>query len=396
MIRCFLIETFLFFLLLLVSAGSYVYAEIPDIVSEQKKAVVTVYVNDKNGKHIASGGGFIIDQSGIVVTNCQVVVKWFEEVQNKLVAVTEDGIFLPIENLISPSCENNLALFKVRSKELPAVKLAADYKPKTGESIFVIRNLQGTETAFSDGIIKDVRKRDKLIQISVPVALENSGSPVFNNKGEAVGAAASLSGKNKNINFAVPLKDISKQLNKYKKLEEKLAKMVAPSIPKPSVERNTKIRKEAEKKRDDADEYFLQGCSYHELGMYEDAIKLYRKSLKIKPDFAEAYVNLGVAYYKLGNYTGSIDAYKHAIRIKPDLPSVYNKLGAVYIIQGVYPKALDSFKKAIDVDPDNAVAHYNLGFAYFLNGEKAAAFKQYIILKDLDRERAKSLADLIY
>src|SRR4030042_2743778 len=132
MIRCFLIETFLFFLLLLVSAGSYVYAEIPDIVSEQKKAVVTVYVNDKNGKHIASGGGFIIDQSGIVVTNCQVVVKWFEEVQNKLVAVTEDGIFLPIENLISPSCENNLALFKVRSKELPAVKLAADYKPKTG------------------------------------------------------------------------------------------------------------------------------------------------------------------------------------------------------------------------------------------------------------------------
>jgi hypothetical protein len=58
--------------LLLILIVPYVDANISDILLEQKKAVVTVYVNDENGKHIASGGGFIIDPNGVIVTNCQV------------------------------------------------------------------------------------------------------------------------------------------------------------------------------------------------------------------------------------------------------------------------------------------------------------------------------------
>ena len=388
-------------MLLLILVVSRVDAKVPDIVLKQKNTVVTIYVDDKNGKRIASGSGFIVDQNGVIATNCNIIVKWFEEVGNTLNAEIEGGVHFPIEDLISSKCENNLALFKIEATGLPAVKLAAYYKLMQGESIFVIGNQSGFETTISDGSIRSIRGKNKLIQISIPVTPERSGSPVFNIKGEAIGAVTFLPKKGKDINFAVPLKGIAKQLDRYRKLKKQSVKIDTPSsIYTPSTKPLTetmhyKAKKKAEKDTDSANAHFLRGCSYDELNMYKEAIKAYQQSVKIKPDFAEAYVNLGATYYKLGRYANAIDAYKRAIQIKPS-SSVYNKLGAIYIIKGKYSIARDTFKKATDIDPNDAVAHYNLGVAYFLNGETNAAFREYIILKDLDKERAKSLVDLIY
>jgi hypothetical protein len=388
-------------MLLLILVVSRVDAKVPDIVLKQKNTVVTIYVDDKNGKRIASGSGFIVDQNGVIVTNCNIIVKWFEEVGNTLNAEIEGGVHFPIEDLISSKCENNLALFKIEATGLPAVKLAAYYKLMQGESIFVIGNQSGFETTISDGSIRSIRGKDKLIQISIPVTPERSGSPVFNIKGEAIGAVTFLPKKGKDLNFAVPLKDIAKQLDRYRKLKKQSVKIDTPSsIYTPSTKPLTETKhynakKEAEKDSDSANAHFLRGCSYDELKMYKEAIKAYQQSVKIKPDFAEAYVNLGATYYKLGRYANAIDAYKRAVQIKPS-SSVYNKLGAIYIIKGKYSIARDTFKKATDIDPNDAVAHYNLGVAYFLNGETNATFREYIILKDLDKERAKSLVDLIY
>jgi Flp pilus assembly protein TadD len=395
MIRSFLTIIYLFFILLLVLAVSHVNADVPDVVSEQKKTVVTVYVNDKNGKHIATGRGFIVDQNGVVVTNCQIIVKWFEEVQNRLIAVTEDGVNLPIESLISSKCENNLALFKVEGKGLPTVKLAKDYKPGRGEGIFVTGGPSALETRVSEGVVEGVKNR--LIQISVPVTPEMSGSPLLNSKGEAIGAVTSLPQKGKDLNFAVPLKNVAKQLAKYRKLAKiKVPSTVHPPGRKPSAVSITRAKKEVLKKPDDARAYFLHGCSYQELNMYGEAIKLYRQALKIKPDFVEVYINLGVAYYKLGKYSDSIDAYKEAIKLKPNSASIYTKLGTTQIIKGTYSVACDTFKKAVELNPNDAAAHYNLGIAYFLNGETPGAYREYLILKELDKERANSLKDLFY
>jgi hypothetical protein len=412
--------------LLLILIVPCVNAEVPDIVLKQKNTVVIIYVNDKNGNHIVSGSGFIVDQNGVIVTNCNVIVKWFEEVDNTLNVKMEGGIHFSIEDLISSKCENNLALFKIEAKGLPAVKLAADYKPGKGENIFVIESLSGLENTISHGSIRSVREKDKFIQISIPFTKEKSGSPVFNIKGEAIGAATFLPKKSKDLNFAVPLNGVIKQLDRYRKLEKKSVKIDTPSpIYTPSTKPLTETKtmkiipprpcptdgrraplakggkgdyqiKEAEKDSDSANAHFLRGCSYDELNMHKEAIKAYQQSVKIKPAFAEAYVNLGLAYYRLGKYTDAINAYKKAIQIKPNSSSLYNKLGATYIINGKYSIARDTFKKAIDIDPNDAVAHYNLGVAYFLNGETNAAFREYILLKDLDKERAKSLVDLIY
>ena len=48
------------------------------------------------------------------------------------------------------------------------------------------------------------------------------------------------------------------------------------------------------------------------------------------------------------------------------------------------------------VRPDYGEAHYNLGIAYMGVGKKQAALEQFKILKNLDRDFADKLFNLIY
>jgi Flp pilus assembly protein TadD len=383
----------LFFAIVCILALSHAHAQIPDIVLSQKNTTVTIYVHDKDGDLITSGSGFIVDQDGFVATNCNVIIQWLKQVPHTLTVETYEGSLLPIVDLISSKCVNNLALIKVRTRDpLPAVSMAKVYSPKQGETIFALTPSPGFEPMASDGVIKAVPLKRKLLQISIPVLPEESGSPVFNRDGVAIAALTFLPKKSKSKYFAVPLQTIGKQLTAYKKRSYELAKKVPPGIPPPST-RPPSVKKERPL---NARDYFLRGCSYHELEMYSEAVKSYQKAISLNPDFTEAFVNLGVAYYQLGKYSKAIDAYKKALLLSPHSPSLYNKLGSIYILHGSYTKALDSFRKASEIEPQNPVSHYNLGIAYYLNGDRNAAFKEYAILKELDKDRAKSLLDLIY
>ncbi len=358
-------------------------SKVPDTILEQKNTVITIYINDKDGRHIFSGTGFVVDSDGVIATNCLVIAKWLEKVENTFDVELQGGVHLPIEELISSKCENYLALFKVDAKGLPAVKLATDYIPKQGENIVVIRGPSESGFAVLDGVVKSVREKDKFFHISIPVTPDLNGSPVFNIKGEVIGAVVFLKKKEKISNYSVFLKDI-KQLARYKKAKtEDLAKSFTPE-------------KEKNRKPVTAEDYFSRGCAFDKSNMYREAIEAYEQSLRIKPDFIEAYVNLGVDYYRFGKYEAAIDMYKRAVQIKPDCLSAYSKLGTVYLTNGAYPLAVEMFRKAVDIDPNNAVMRFNLGLAYFLNGKRASAYQEYMILKDIDKNHADRLMDIIY
>ena len=360
-------------------------AKVPDTVLSQKYAVVTVYVDDKKGNHLDSGTGFIIDQDGIIVTNCKVISKWFEKAENMIKVEITGGKQFPLGDLISSKCENNLALIKIEASGLPSVKINANYKPKQGEHISVIQRHPKSQTIASDGMIKNILKQDKLIQTSIPVTLNNSGSPLFNRDGEVIGAAVFLSRKNETTNITALLKNIPKQLERYKKTVA--LKKNAPKSYQP--------QQETKKITGNANEYFLLGCNYENSHQYKEAIEAYKESLRTDPKFPDAYVSLGVVYYKLGKYTNAIEAFKEAAKIEPNSLSLYNKLGTTYIIRGAYPQAVDTFRKAADIYPNSAEAHFNLGIAYFLIGNKTAAFEEYVILRDIDKQRADILRDIL-
>ncbi|MDH5769449.1 MAG: tetratricopeptide repeat-containing serine protease family protein, partial [Nitrospirota bacterium] len=370
------------------------------VVARQKKAVVTVYVNDRNGKQVISESGFIVDQSGIIATTCSAITAWLKEVGHTLVVRTEEGRFYLMEDVFSCSYKNNLSLLKINAKDLPAVKLAVNYRPKQKEHIFVIRRPSGLEATISGSMIKNVIGKDDFIQISLPVTQGSSGSTVFNVKGEVIAVVVAPL-KKKGTYRAVSVKHVANQLDNYRKGQQKKMKQKLATIDKESNISAREIKPDRMEERleiklDSAESYFFLGSSYDQSSMFKEAIEAYKQAIIMKPDYGDAYVNLGLDYERLGKYSEAIDAYTEAIKIKPDAQSTYNKLGTLYIVLGKYSLALHTFKKAVTLDPKNSATHYHLGIAYFLHGDKTAAFGEYLVLKELDAERAKNLFEVLY
>ena len=169
---------------------------------------------DKNGgspRRVNSlGSGFIIDTSGIVVTNNHVIAD-----ADEITVILNDGTKLKAD-LIGRDQKTDLALLKVKSdKPLRAVKFGDSEKLRLGEWVIAIGNpfsLGGTVTA---GIVsarnRDIQSGpyDNYIQTDASINRGNSGGPLFNLDGEVVGintAIISPSGGSIGIGFSVPAK----------------------------------------------------------------------------------------------------------------------------------------------------------------------------------------------
>ena len=154
------------------------------------------------------GSGFIIDPSGVVVTNNHVIAD-----ADEINVILNDGTKLTAQ-LIGKDSKADLALLRVKTDHpLKAVKFGDSDKLRLGEWVIAIGNpfsLGGTVTA---GIVsarnRDINSGpyDNYIQTDAAINRGNSGGPLFNLDGEVVGintAIISPSGGSIGIGFAVP------------------------------------------------------------------------------------------------------------------------------------------------------------------------------------------------
>jgi serine protease Do len=154
------------------------------------------------------GSGFIIDSSGLVVTNNHVIAD-----ADEISVILNDGTKLNAE-LVGKDSKSDLALLRVHTdKPLKAVKFGDSDKLRLGEWVIAIGNpfsLGGTVTA---GIVsarnRDINSGpyDNYIQTDAAINRGNSGGPLFNLNGDVVGvntAIISPSGGSIGIGFAVP------------------------------------------------------------------------------------------------------------------------------------------------------------------------------------------------
>jgi len=154
------------------------------------------------------GSGFIIDPSGLVVTNNHVIAD-----ADEITVILNDGTRLKAD-IIGRDTKVDLALVRVKSdKPLTAVHFGDSDKLRLGEWVVAIGNpfsLGGTVTA---GIVsarnRDINSGpyDNYIQTDAAINRGNSGGPLFNLDGEVVGintAIISPSGGSIGIGFSVP------------------------------------------------------------------------------------------------------------------------------------------------------------------------------------------------
>jgi serine protease Do len=159
------------------------------------------------------GSGFIVDTSGIAVTNNHVIAD-----ADEINIIMNDGTKIRAE-LVGVDKKTDLAVlkFKPPAKPLVAVKFGDSDKLRLGEWVIAIGNpfsLGGTVTA---GIVsarnRDINSGpyDSYIQTDAAINRGNSGGPLFNLDGEVVGVNTliiSPSGGSIGIGFAVPSKTV--------------------------------------------------------------------------------------------------------------------------------------------------------------------------------------------
>jgi Ca-activated chloride channel family protein len=159
---------------------------------------------------------------------------------------------------------------------------------------------------------------------------------------------------------------------------------------------STSQRAVAIQDKNDAVALNAKGLEFSKLGLYEQAIPLFKEAVKRKKDYAEAHANLGDAYFQSGDYRKAVEAYKQVVKYQSSSATDYDHLGLAYFRLGEHKKAVDAFKEAIRLDPKYSSAFLNLGTAYADRDKDNEALAQYQILKTLDPELAKKLYLVIY
>src|SRR4030088_2400970 len=170
------------------------------------------------------GSGFIVDTSGIVVTNNHVIAD-----ADEINVIMNDGTKIKAE-LVGVLNKTNLSVFNINPvKPLVAVKFGDSDKLRLGEWVIAIRNpfsLGGTVTA---GIVsarnRDINSGpyDSYIQTDAAINRGNSGGPLFNLDGEVIGVNTliiSPSGGSIGIGFAVPSKTVAGVVDQLRQFGE--------------------------------------------------------------------------------------------------------------------------------------------------------------------------------
>ena len=354
-------------LLVVLFVSSIVYAQesLPDLVRRVKPTVVAITTYDANGEALMTGSGFFVGP-GKVVTNLHVVRG---AIRAEIKTLDGKGRIYPVTGALAIDEEGDLTLLGVDMPlERGRVSELVTTLPDEGEQIFVIGNPLKLEGSVSDGIVSAVREVPnvgRIIQITAPISHGNSGSPVFNLRGQVLGVVTIKVTNGQNINLAIAAARID-QLK-----ADKL---------RPLTEISSKSKTEL------AETLYCTGLDSLWLGNYDNAVGYFETAVNKNPKRAEAWVQVGYCKVKQGKNAEAIRAYQQALQLKPDDPEIHNKLGDAYYFAGRLREAIESYTEAARLRPDDPETHYNLAVAYEESGNQDMAATHANILKNLDRK----------
>ena len=154
------------------------------------------------------GSGFLISQSGYILTNHHVV-----EGADSIIVRLSDRSEKTAE-LIGADKRSDLALLKIETdRKLPVVKMGDSEDIRPGEWVAAIGSPFNFEYSITKGIVSALNRNlpngsyVPFIQTDVPINPGNSGGPLLNMKGEVVGINSQIvtrSGGFMGLSFAIP------------------------------------------------------------------------------------------------------------------------------------------------------------------------------------------------
>jgi S1-C subfamily serine protease len=182
----------------------------------------------------AQGSGFVIDESGYIVTNYHVVAGATD------IEVSFSNKESMKGRVIGTDQATDVALLKVDAdaRALTPLELGDSEQAQVGDSVVAIGNPFGLERSITAGIVSALQRTiespaespiDRVIQTDAPINRGNSGGPLLNAAGQVIGvntqiATGSSSPEvgNVGIGFAVPIntvRDVVDQLERHGRVD---------------------------------------------------------------------------------------------------------------------------------------------------------------------------------
>ncbi|WP_375473516.1 HhoA/HhoB/HtrA family serine endopeptidase [uncultured Nostoc sp.] len=168
------------------------------------------------------GSGFILDKSGLVLTNAHVVDK-----ADKVTVRLKDG--RTFEGKVQGIDEvTDLAVVKINAgNDLPVAPLGSSSNVQVGDWAIAVGNPLGFDNTVTLGIVSTLKrssaqvgisdKRLDFIQTDAAINPGNSGGPLLNGQGEVIGINTAIRPDAMGIGFAIPIdkaKAIAAQLQR--------------------------------------------------------------------------------------------------------------------------------------------------------------------------------------
>lgn len=167
------------------------------------------------------GSGFIIDDSGTIVTNAHVVDR-----ADRVTVTLKDGRTFEGE-VRGTDTVTDLAVVKIEGDRLPVAPLGDSSQIQVGDWAIAVGNPLGLDNTVTLGIVSTLGrssvqvgvpdKRLDFIQTDAAINPGNSGGPLLNDRGQVIGINTAIRPDAMGIGFAIPIdtaKPIADQLAK--------------------------------------------------------------------------------------------------------------------------------------------------------------------------------------
>jgi S1-C subfamily serine protease len=164
-----------------------------------------VVIQGKTDSGDVLGSGFIVSKDGKVVTNLHVI----RDMKTTKVQLADGKVFNSL-SVLAVDERRDLAIIKVSGVNLTALPLGESDNVTVGEPVVVVGSPLGLDATVTAGILSAIRDSGdgyKLLQTDAAVNHGNSGGPLVNANGLAIGVVSSIvrSDSAQGLNFAVPI-----------------------------------------------------------------------------------------------------------------------------------------------------------------------------------------------
>ena len=181
----------------------------PSVVSISAVSINPYRITDRV-EHVG-GSGFIIDKSGIILTNSHVAFG------RQLITVTLDDSTTVPAQLIGADPIFDVALLKIDKPlrgTLTPLEMGNSDLERVGEEVVAIGNPLGLDQSLTRGVISAINRilpqtffslDEPLIQMDTPINPGNSGGPLVNRCGQVIGITTSVVPNAQSIGFSIPI-----------------------------------------------------------------------------------------------------------------------------------------------------------------------------------------------